>query len=129
MTKKIVIFWCISAFVGLYTTFVLQSLWNWYVTEAFHLPQISFWVMYGIVLVIGMFADRESKRFAEQQQFAVLANAIDACIPDEKRALVKEQHAEQEKQMWGEVGIGIFRKAIGNTFTLVVGWIVHSFLT
>ena len=73
MVKKIVIIWLVGMVVGLYTTFVLQSLWNWFATEAFHVSQISFWVMYGVVLVVGLLTEGQSNKFEEEQQIVKLA--------------------------------------------------------
>jgi hypothetical protein len=116
----------ISSVVGLYTTFVLQSLWNWFVTEAFHLSPVSFWVMYGLVLIIGMFA--YDPNFEEKQQFKAIVTVLDACLPEEKRKEVNEQLDEQMSELWLEAGSTVFGKLVGNTFTLAVGWAVHIFL-
>lgn len=126
MVKKIALFWMIGAVISLYTTFVLQNLWNWFVTEAFHLSQVSFWVMYGLVLVVGMFSD--DLRFDENQQFKALATALDACIPEEKREWVNEQLDTQTKFVWLEAGSAAFGRLVGTTFTLLVAWVVHVFL-
>jgi len=40
-----IILWLISS---LFTTFVLQNLWNWFAIPALHASEISFWVMYGL---------------------------------------------------------------------------------
>jgi len=53
--------WAVASVARLYTEFVLQNLWTWFATLVFHLLQISFWVMYWLVLVIGMFADDKQK--------------------------------------------------------------------
>lgn len=45
----------VFAVAGLYMTFVFQTLWNWFVVSALHLPQIGFWAAYGIFLVVGIF--------------------------------------------------------------------------
>lgn len=126
MVKKTVVFYCIGAVIGLYTTFVLQQLWNWFVTEAFHFSQISFWVMYGIVLIIGMFS--YNPKLEEQQQFKALATGLDACVPDERRESVNEQIKEQTDQIWVDAGFHVFGKVVSNTISLALGWAVHAFL-
>jgi hypothetical protein len=126
VAKRTVVLWVMGSVVGLYTTFVLQSLWNWFVTETFHLAPVSFWAMYGLVLIIGMFT--YNPNFEEKQRFNSIVTAIDACIPEDKREDVKEQIEEQMEQVWWEAGFGIFGKLIGNTFTLALGWAVHTFL-
>jgi hypothetical protein len=127
IVKKAVIFWVIGSIVGLYTTFVLQNIWSWFVTEAFHLSPISYWVMYGLVLIIGMFTSQDPK-LEEKLQFKALATGVDACIPEDKQESVKEQLEEHAEQVWWEVGSTIFGKLIGNSITLAIGWAIHTFL-
>ena len=52
--KKAVIMFAFSTFVNLYTTFVLQSLWNWFAVEALNAPHVSYWVMYGLVMIANL---------------------------------------------------------------------------
>lgn len=126
MLKKSVLFWIIGAIVGLYTAFVLQNLWSWFATEAFHVSPISFWVMYGLVLIIGMFSP---EKFEETYHFKALAIGVDACIPDEKREVLHDKLREETEQVsWG-VRWSIFGKLLSNTLTLAIGWAVHAFLT
>ncbi len=127
MVKKVIkgiLIWSIGIVVALYTTFVVQSLWNWFVTEAFHLSPISFWVTYGIVLVIRLLGQKT--RTDEMLMFEVLGTKLDACIPDDKQEVVEKKVKEMTgATTWVFTFAGDF---VGNTFTLVVGWIVHVFL-
>jgi hypothetical protein len=43
--------WVASFVVGFYITFVLQTLWNWFVTTALRVDSISYWNMYGLFLI------------------------------------------------------------------------------
>jgi hypothetical protein len=128
MVKKTVVFTLVGTLVGLYTTFVLQHLWNWFVTTAFHLPEISFWVLYGVVLSIGMFSDTQSSNFQQRQWFKGLATGLDACIPESKYESVKEQMDAQGAEMWVEAGFLVFGRLLASTVTLIIGGAVHLFL-
>ena len=39
--KKLLTIFGISLVVGLYTTFVLQNLWNWFAVPAFNVPRVG----------------------------------------------------------------------------------------
>ena len=39
MLKKTLLFFALGLVVHLYTTFVLMTLWNWFVTVAFHVGE------------------------------------------------------------------------------------------
>jgi hypothetical protein len=57
MFKKGALFFGLSLIIHLYTTLVLTILWNWFVVPAFHVSDISFWLMYGLVLIVSMFSN------------------------------------------------------------------------
>jgi hypothetical protein len=113
--------------ISLYTTFVLKNLWNWFATGALHLPEISFWVMYGLVLIIGMFTS-DFGDLDHERRFKVLATALDACVPEDKREWVNEQLADLQSSIWTDIGFKIFGKILDTTWILVIGWVVHAFL-
>jgi hypothetical protein len=82
--------------------------------------------MYGLVLIIGMFA--YDPNFEQKQQFKAIVTVLDACLPEEKREEVNEQLEEQSSEVWLQASSTIFGRLVGNTFTLAVGWAVHIFL-
>jgi hypothetical protein len=63
--KKVMLFWLIGSVVALYRTFVIENLWNWFAASALHIPEISFWGMYGLVLLIGVFTNNHGQKFEE----------------------------------------------------------------
>lgn len=125
MLKKGAVLWVIGLVVGFYTTFVLQNLWNWFVTVAFNLPQISFWVMFGIVLMIGMF-DKDTTE--DEIRFKALSTVVEACVPFEKQDEVNHELKLQGDGIWFTVGTTIFGKILVNTLTLAAGFAVHLIL-
>jgi hypothetical protein len=98
-TLAVFLMWPLS---GLYTAFVLKNLWNWFATEALHLPEISFWVMYGLVLIIGMFrANYDDGDIEQKNTFKAMAIAVDACVPEDRREWAREQLEDQQKRHLG----------------------------
>jgi hypothetical protein len=113
---------------SLYTTFVLTKLWNWFATVALHLSEISFWVMYGLVLIVGLFgANYNDGNIEQKYTFKAIATAVDACVPDDKRQSVREQLGDQEQGIWDDILLA-FAKILIATVALVIGWAIHTFL-
>ena len=56
--KDLASLWVIGRIVSLYTTFVLQSLWNWFVVSIFHLAPIHYWEMFALLLLVGLLTER-----------------------------------------------------------------------
>ncbi len=125
--KKYVLILLIGTVVALYTTFVIQNLWNWYATSALHVAEVPFWGMYGLVLLIGLFRGKNPDVIAEKRWKDTII-ALDACIPDVKRQAVNKQIEELTQGFLLEQGMHVFEVLIGNTFVLVLGYGVHVFL-
>jgi hypothetical protein len=126
MLKKGISFWVISMIVSLYTTFVLQQLWNWFAVSAFHASGISFWGMYGLVLLVGLLTERHEE-VIDEPRWKTLFTILDIWCPEDKRQAVEEAMKEQGKSIWLDSGILIFGKVVENTLTLVLGWGIHAF--
>jgi len=112
---------------GLYTAFVAKQFWDWFVTSAFHLSEISFWVMYGLVMFIGLFT-YYGENPAEELKWKALMIAVQACIPEHRAEEVKEEVKAEADDIWINIFSLAFGKLVGNTVTLVFGWVVHTFL-
>lgn len=88
MLKKGLLFFALGLVVHFYTTFILMLLWNWFVTTAFHVGEISFWVMYGMGLIVQVFQNPGDKQFDDDQRWSRLTILVDACVPDNLRDYV-----------------------------------------
>jgi hypothetical protein len=124
--KQSVVMFGVSILVNFYTTFVLMELWNWFAVAALKAPEISYWVMYGLVLILQttMF-DPELK---DEERWKWLETVLTRCIPEEKRSEVMEEVQEQKSEMTSRVGLAIFSKGLSSTVALGLGWVVHVFL-
>jgi hypothetical protein len=124
MFKKSALFFSLSLVIHLYTTLVLTLLWNWFVVPVFHVSQVSFWLMYGLVLVINMLQSPSEDSNADRRT-KTLMTAIEACIPEDHRQLVREELERQNNEIWIDLGALMFGRAFGVTVTLGIAFIVH----
>lgn len=125
--KKILWVWSVGLVVGLYRTFIIESFWNWFVVGTFDARAVSFWGMYALVLLVGIFADRHSQ-WADEQRWRGALTVLDSCIPEDKREFVHDEIKSQTEGAWLELGINIFSEFVGMTLTLGIGFAIHSFL-
>jgi hypothetical protein len=131
MLRKFAFSTCIGVVIALYTTFVLQHLWNWFVVSAFHTFEISFWTMYGITLVVGLLIQWEdTTTFHQLKGLTMMVEALEVCMPVDKREQLDEKFTEEMTGfgIWKEIGLRSLSKIARNTFVLVMGWAVHVFL-
>ena len=112
--------------VGFYATFVMQTLWNWFVATTFNITQISYWQMYGLSTLVHMIYDRGG--FAKEERWNRLVAMVYACVPADKKEQVDETLKEEKDSLWVNAGVEVFTKLVGNTVSLVFGWAVHTFL-
>jgi hypothetical protein len=127
--RKALTFHTIYLAVGLYKTFVLQSLWNWFAVPAFNVPRVGYWTMYGVNLLVGMLLDRAYRDEETEQRWKVATMVLDACVPSENREKLNEQLKEETGfgMLW-TLGTSIFEKLVYNTITLGLGWIISTVL-
>jgi hypothetical protein len=123
--KKLMLLYGVSMIVGLYTTFVLTVLWNWFVVPAFHLSAVSFWAMYGLTLVVSLFQSPRGDIDAEQRH-KIVAVMLDACVPVERREEVAEQLQEFAEQIWYEAGWQVVGRIVTSSVTLGVAFVAHG---
>jgi hypothetical protein len=124
--KKGMMMFTITMLMHFYTTFVLQSLWNWFVAGVLNLPHISYWETYGIVLIINLLT--YSPSFKDDQRWKWLEIILPRCIPAGFQTEVMAEIQAEKENLSFEIGTMIFGIAVGNTVSLVLGWGVHTFL-
>jgi hypothetical protein len=122
--KRVILLYGISMVVGLYTTFVLTVLWNWFAVPAFHVGEISFWMMYGLTMLISLLRPTGNDIEAEHRH-KVVAVMLDACVPVDKREEVIEELKGFEEEIWWKAGWQVFGQVMTNSLTLGIGFVVH----
>ncbi len=120
--------WCRWVGVTFYLTLVLQILWNWFVITAFHLDEIGYWNMYGLVLLISVVSVRTLET-SPAQQWLETKMLLEACVPEGTRAetLRAIEKAKMSDGTQNALTDGL--KLFMATVALFFGWVVHTFLT
>jgi len=128
--KKLLWAFPIGIVVSLYTTFIIQNLWNWFAVPALHVTEIPFWGIYGLVLLVGLLAEgqKNGDKFANEQRMEEYRPCFGCIIPEEKKEGVMQTIEKENEGMWLNMGLEVFGKIVGNTLTLLIGWGVHTFL-
>jgi len=129
---KFLVAWLVGSILSLYTTFVIMNLWNWFASPALHVPEISFWGMFGLVLLVGLFSEWHG--IAEEAGWKNIIAVLIASVPDERReevtSKIEEYAKEQMKlEVWLEAGTKTFGRCVVNILVLGLGFVVHTFLT
>jgi hypothetical protein len=117
--------WLIGTLVGLYTAFVGQNLWNWFGASALGLAKISFWQMFGLIMLVQLITEKDE--FTNDQRWTLALNTLSSCVPEEKQEEVDEMLKKHVSQMWIQLGSQAGCKVVGNTVVLVVAWFIHTF--
>jgi hypothetical protein len=117
----------LSFLVAFYTAFVLTMLWDWFVTPAFHVEEIGYWNMCGLVLIVRLFAPSAEVGFLTQQWERAM-KMLEACIPEEKRLETMRAVENDALSVSAQLFISNAFGAIGGTASLVIGWVIHTFL-
>lgn len=126
MTKKTIWFWGIGIATGLYATFVLQQLWNWFLAPSLNASPISFWAMYGLHLFIVLLTDHLNRGWEEDSKWEILTNMLTASVSDERREKLVAILKKQADEIWSEVGGATLGQAVKYSVTLALGWVVHT---
>jgi hypothetical protein len=121
--KKFILLYGVSMTVGLYTTFVLVVLWDWFAVPAFHVNEIGFWIMYGLTMTSGLL--RGGSDIETESRHKVLLVVLDGCVPDHKRQQVNEELEGLTEGMWWQAGTKVFGQVVGNSLTLALGFVIH----
>ena len=122
--KNFILLFGMRMIVGLYTTFVLVILWDWFAVPAFHVSEISFWVMYGLTMLIGVLRPPEDDS-QDELRHKIVAVMLDACIPADKQEQVIEELKRFEEEIWWRAGFKMFGQITTNSLTLGIGFVVH----
>jgi hypothetical protein len=116
----------VGMLVGCYTAFVAQAYWNWFAVPALHASEVSFLQMLGLIWLIQLLASRPTG--ADDTRWRLLASAVELCVPAERQEELAELSKPDSVHGWYEGFSQVFGQLVGNTFTLVAGFVLHSFV-
>ena len=112
-------------FVGLYTAFVAMCMWNWFAVQALNVPSISFLQMLGLVWLLSILTNRPDQ---DEIKWKSLFAIIEQCVPQEKQEAMADAIHEIQENIWVDLSGKIVGQIIGNTITLILGFVLHSFI-
>jgi hypothetical protein len=115
-----------SLALSLYTNAVVLALWNWFVVPGLHAPEVGYWQIYGLTLLLSLLLPIGVAGGAHE--LTMVSMLLEALLPEEKRPLIEKAMQEQEKQSSYAAVYALVTKFGGNTVALFVGWAVHTFL-
>jgi hypothetical protein len=122
---KGILFFLVGLVVNLYTTLVLTILWNWFATAALHTSEISFWLMYGLVLMVNLLRSPSAENPSEEKRWKVLSLMVNACVPEDKRDDLMDEVKSVQSEKWIDLGVFMFSQVVGDTVALGVGAAIH----
>jgi hypothetical protein len=130
-SKEILIGLPLGFVVQLYTTFILQKFWGWFITPIFDISSISFLEMYGLTLLINLFSEKNSwgKAFGFDQMLDVIITILDSCVPENKKSQISEFLKEKKESILPEAIIAAVGRLFSLTVSLAIGWCVNRFLS
>jgi hypothetical protein len=121
--KRALGLWLVAIFGILYSTFVLEQLWNWFVAPLGISP-ISYWHMFGLTLMVQVLVQTDSFYTDKRWNLAILM--LNACVPADRKAELDAQIEADNKNVWFEAGWDILAKRLVNgTSMLAIGWVIH----
>lgn len=121
--KKYAVHFIIAFLVGAFRAVVLMFLWNWFVTEVFHVSPISFLQVYGLSMVIQLFTG--NGREPERMQWNWLMKTLEYVVPEERKDTLKEALKELERGMNLEMAMMIFSEFLSLLNVLAIGFVIH----
>jgi hypothetical protein len=128
MAKQKLWLYGIGFATGLYATFVLQQLWNWFLIPALHFSEISFWTMYGLHMFVALLTRQGDGGFQDEGRWERILAIVETCVPSERRHGLTELVKQQNEGVWTRAWSTVLGKAVEYTVTLGIGWAIHIFL-
>jgi hypothetical protein len=80
-----------SLVLPLFRSFVVQQLWNWYITGTLHALDISFLEALGITLVAYALTTRQRRSVEEQMRWDQLNEYVAASVPEGKKENIDKE--------------------------------------
>ena len=118
---------CLIWLGGLWTAFVVQNLWNWFLASAIHASELSYFEALGILLLVYLLKKQSRDRLEDEVRWNKVMAAVDVCVPPHRAEELKLALAKQETPGWLMV-LNIASEPLGATIVLGIGWVVHTFL-
>jgi len=114
----------------LYTALAFQTLWNWFLSDAIHGPEISYWQAAGILALASIFKYRDDESYTKEKRWKRALLLMEAALSEEELAKVTKALEEEETGWMGIIleASPSMARTVGVTFALLGGWAIHTFL-
>jgi hypothetical protein len=124
---KIGIALLVGLIVGTYTAFVSMCLWNWFATRAFHVPDLSFFEMLGLVWLLQVLFGSVGQD--SEPHWRMLWTLLDKLVPQNSRDAYAAAMKELEQDVWAQAAVGAISQVVDNTLMLGLGFGLHLVIT
>ncbi len=121
--KKYAIHFTAALLVWVFRAFVLMYLWNWFVTEIFHVSQISFLQVYGLTLVIQLFTGHSKD--TERMEWNWLLKTLEYCVPEDRKDALQREMEKLEAGMSLEMVTMIVSEFVSLVCIFAIGFVIH----
>ena len=111
--------------VALYTAFILQTLWNWFVVPATNLPPISFLLMYGLRIFTSIMFENGGPVALMEFYWGGFLKLADQLTPEPHRNALTGALNEIAEGEFGWAAKKLIWRAVADTINLGVGLLVH----
>ena len=86
----------------LYTAFAFQNLWNWFIPDAIHGPEISYWQAGGILILASILRHHDYEAYAKEKRWKRVLMMMEAVLSEENRIRGNESTGRSGKRMDGD---------------------------
>lgn len=127
--RKFMLF-AMAFLVGLYSTLVATALWNIFITPLFILPSISFFHMYGVMMLIDFLKNHLSGEKEVSQDLVTerLLGIVYLSVEEDKKEKVDDFLKEHSDDEWSRGLNLVLMKLLSNTGILILGIFVSLFI-
>jgi hypothetical protein len=126
--KKTRWFFPLGIATGLYATFVLRQLWNWFLVPTLNVGAISFWSMYGLHLFVVLLTEHLDRGWENDLRWQGAIALFEASAPEERGEKVRTVAKSLLDEAWELIGANVFSKVARYSITLALGSVVHTVL-
>ena len=70
-----------------------------------------------------------SSIYTEETKLNFLIRIVELCVPNERKHEIDEIINSMKENLWSDLAIKIFGQFGGNTVTLILGFVLHLFIS
>lgn len=125
---KVISWFAVTVLMAGYYALALMLMWNWFVAEGLHFPELGFVRALGLIWMISLLRGTPDESSpATSKRWDLLFSVLDHCVPEDKAEMVRAVIKQKTENVWTDLFGSILGQAIGVTFTLGLGWTAHTF--